>query len=94
MDQLKIIKTIVFIMTFLLIFGIIMLVNGILNKQQKNSQKNNTEINLQQPKDSSIKNIVTLDNKLYILISGGGLPDRIVVIDANSGKKVTDIKVN
>lgn len=94
MDQLKIIKTIVFIMTFLLIFGIIMLVNGMLNKQKKDSQKNNTEINLQQPKDSAIKNIVTLDNKLYILISGGGLPDRIVVIDANSGKKVTDIKVN
>lgn len=80
MNKLRIVKAIVFLLTFLIIFGMILAGYTIYKKVQHPSQKQNLTINLNQPNGSHISDIKTSDNALYILITGGHQPDRIVAV--------------
>lgn len=92
MNKLKFIKIIVFIMTFLLIFGIISAGMIIVNKHKK--PKLASEINLQQPAGSHIADY-KIDNKnLYILVKGKKISDRIIIIDSSTQTFLTTIKNN
>lgn len=91
MNKLKIVKTIVFLLTFLLIFGIIS-AGMIIVKRAKQTDKLLPELNLQQPVGSHIADYKFNDGKLYILLKGKRLSDRIIVIDSSSQTILTTIK--
>ncbi len=78
MDKLKLIKSIVVIITSMLVFGSILLLTLIYKKTQV-SVKNQTEYSLQQPNGSSIVSVTEVDENLAILVKGGGLADRIIL---------------
>lgn len=77
MNQLRVIKIIVLIFTFLLIGACVLLLGGLSKKTFLSSQLPPVT-NLSQPVGSTIKQIESNDGLLHILISGGQLPDRIV----------------
>ena len=63
-----------------------------LNRKYLND--NNFEnIDLQQPFDSKIKNIVAGDKDLYIMLEGGGLGERIAVYSPEKQKVLYFINV-
>lgn len=93
MDKLKLVKTIVFILTFLLVFGSLMLI-GTIFKKTKTLPRLPEEINLQEPAGSRISSLRTKDNLLYLTITDGGIADRIIIIDTASGQKISTIYLN
>lgn len=93
MDKLKLIKSIVFVLTLLLIIGsfsIIML----LFKKTSTPSTLNAKINLEEPYGSYIKDFKIKDDYIYILTSGGGKEDRIIIYDTTTNKQVSTININ
>lgn len=81
MDKLKLVKITVFVLTFLLIFGTLMLLGGIYKKTRKQVPVSTASVSLSQPKGSEIADFKVDNKQIYVLIKKGGLPDRIVVYD-------------
>ena len=93
MDKLKLVKTVVFILTFLLVFGSLMLL-GTLFKKTHPAPRLPEEISLGEPAGSTLQKIQIRDNLLYIGISDGGKGDRIIILDTASGRKISTIRVD
>ena len=91
MNRLWAIKIIVFIFTFLLIFGTLVLVGKIYGNF---THRRISDIVLNQPTGSEIKNIVADNGELYVWVSGGGISDRIVVYDTSKHKVMLNIVLN
>lgn len=91
MDKLKLVKLIVCILTFLLIFGLLSAA-GIVYKQIKKSPQPG-DIALNQPAGSYIADYRINENTVYILIKGGQTADRLAVINPNTAKPLL-IKIN
>lgn len=77
MDKLKIIKTTVVILTFLLVFGMLTALGTVYKKIAALA----VDTALKQPEGSSIENFKINDGKLYLLVKYGGKSDRIVIVD-------------
>lgn len=77
MDKLKIIKTVVVILTFLLVFGSLTALGSIFNRL--NNKPSPKDLYLNQPFGSYIHDFKVSDNKTYLLIKGGNKPDRIII---------------
>ena len=93
MDKLKILKAVVFTMTFLIIFGLIVLSNRLINKGK--AQTNLAEsINLSEPEGTQIEAIESSDGRLHLLVKGGNKPDRIIIFDVNNQRKISTITIN
>ena len=90
MDKLKLIKSIVFIITFLLVFGSLLLLTVIYKKAQP-TPGNYQETSLEQPKGSNIFSITQADENLAILVKGGGQPDRIIIYNLKTMQKTSTI---
>lgn len=82
MDKLKIIKFVVAVMTFLLVFGSLYAFGLIYKKASHPSAA--AVLSLNQPKGSYIADYSSDNDNLYLLIKGGQLSDRIVVVNQNS----------
>ena len=93
MDKLKLIKSLVFIMTTIMFFGLIMCVRIIYDKNHHKNQNLN-DISLSQPFGSKIKNIVADDEYLYIMLRGGGINDRIAVFSPQEHKVLYIINID
>lgn len=93
MDKLKLVKTIVFVLTFLLVFGSLMLF-GTIFKKTRSVPRLPDKINLQEPVGSQISNLRIKDNLLYLSVSDGGISDRIIIFDTLSGQKISTIYLN
>lgn len=91
MDKLKIVKLIVFLLTFLLIFGIIVAGGTIYKKVSRKTP--DTSITLNQPKGSYIADYKINEDSLYILIKGGKKEDRILIVSTISPAKQTTISL-
>jgi hypothetical protein len=92
MDKLKLIKGIVFVITFLLVFGSLLLLTVIYKKAQP-QQTEYTETSLSQPQGSRIESIIENDGNLAILVKGGNLADRVIIYDPKAMKKVTTLNL-
>ncbi len=93
MDKLKLIKSIVFVLTLLLIIGsfsIIML----LFKKTSTPSALNAKVNLEEPYGSYIKDFKIKDDYIYILASGGGKEDRIIIYNQSNSKPISTININ
>ncbi len=91
MSRILLVKIAVFIFTFLLIFGSIILFQKICTGWNK---QNSVDINLAQPAGSAIKQIGSVDDNLYIQVTGGQIPDRIIIFNPNYGKIVSNLILN
>lgn len=80
MNKLRLVKLIVFLLTFAIIFGMIMAGMTIYNKVQHPKTAQSILVNLAQPAGSRINAFQTSDGILYLSISGGRLPDRIIAL--------------
>ncbi len=92
MDKLKLIKTIVVIITFMLVFGSLMLLTVIYKKARPAPQQHK-EISLEQPMGSTIENMVAVGDNLAVLIKNGGEADRIIIYSPNTGRKSLTINL-
>lgn len=92
MDKLKIVKLIVFLLTFLLIFGIIVAGGTIYKKVSR--KKPEANISLNQPKGSYIADYKINEDLVYILIKGGKNEDRILIVSQSSPDKQTTITLS
>lgn len=94
MDKLKLVKSAVFILTFMLVFGTLLFLGALFKKTHKTSAEIPSRISLNQPRGSIIQQISQNDGTLYMLIQGGGEDDRIIIFDTNTVKKVTTLTLN
>lgn len=94
MDKLKLVKTAVIILTFLLVFGTLSFLGILFQKTHKRTENLPSQIGLKQPSGSYIKQFTQEDGRLYLLIIGGGQDDRVVIFDSNSGTPVTTVTIN
>lgn len=92
MDRLKLIKGIVFILTFLLVFGSLLALGSLFRKTR--SAPLPKSFNLAQPAGSSIEKMIANDGRLYILVKDGGQSDRIIIFDSREGQKTTTLNIN
>ena len=92
MDKLKLIKTIVVLITFMLVFGSLMLLT-VIYKKAHTSPAVYSESGLEQPDGSHIDSIIEVDGKLAILVKDGGEPDRIIIYNPQTMQKVSAIKL-
>ena len=93
MDKLKLIKTIVVVITFLLVFGSLMLLTVIYKKARPTPRGEYIQISLQQPQGSTIDTIEALGNNLAILVKGGGQPDRIIIYNPQTKEKTDKLTI-
>lgn len=90
MDKLKLIKSIVVIITSMLVFGSILLLTLIYKKAQVPTEKY-TESSLQQPNGSTIASVTEIDGNLAILVKGGGRADRIILYAPQAMKPISTL---
>ena len=90
MNKLKLIKFIVFFLTATLVLGVIY-ASSIIYKKVSTKTPFSADITLNQPKGSYIENYHFNNDRLYVLIKGGGLSDRIVII--NPGQQQPDATI-
>ena len=94
MDKLKFIKCIVFFMTFLFVLGALTLLTVLYKKITTNQKNFPSEILLEEPRESRINNILAHGDYIYIVVKDGGISDRIILFNPQSGQKVSTIKLN
>ena len=93
MDKLKLIKTIVVLITFLLVFGSLLLLGMLFKKTRATPMPTPEHLSLEEPIGSQIQHFTEKDGLLFLNIKNGGLSDRIVIYNYNSGKKISTIKL-
>ncbi|MBE6448918.1 MAG: hypothetical protein E7018_06470 [Alphaproteobacteria bacterium] len=94
MNKLKLIKAIVFILTFLLVFGMLTAI-GVIYKKASQPKPQIPSSTLQQPEGSRIESFKVIEDKIYLLIKHGGKPDRIIIFSPeNPANKPTEIRIN
>lgn len=94
MDKLKIVKIVVALLTFLLIFGTLLLMTVIYQKTRRPSAPAAAELTLGQPEGSTIGDFKTDDRNIYFLLKNGGLSDRLLIYDRSSGTVSATIQLN
>ena len=94
MDKLKLIKTLVFLFTFLLVFGSLVALGAIYKRLHGSPAELPAAVSLEQPAGSSIAALERIDNTLLLLVKDGGMPDRVIIYDLNTGSKKTQININ
>ncbi len=91
MNQLNFIKIMVFVFTFLLIFGCLALIGCFYHKISGHGRNFATEINLMQTPSSSIKQITADDVLLYILVTDLKQPDKIIIFNPEKNTIVSNL---
>lgn len=94
MDKLKIVKIIVALLTFLIIFGTLLLMTVIYQKTRKPPVLAAAKINLSQPEGTTISDFKTDDQNIYFLLKNGGHTDRLVIYDRSSGTVSATVQIN
>ena len=93
MNQLRLVKIIVFALTFLLVFGTFLVLFKLYSQTGKKTLIP-SEISLNEPVGSSIVEIKPHNTELYIVVKNGGLPDRIVIFNTKNGQVSSKVRLN
>ena len=89
MNKLKAVKFLVFVLTFLLLMGMLMCLTLIYRHARgdnKPAASAPTVLKLGEPTGSQISKLYSKDGQLHIVIQYGGLPDRIIVLSPDNQK--------
>lgn len=95
MLKLRLIKAAVLLMTFLLLFGTVLLIArfaGRIGGRGETSAE--VQVSLEEPDGSQIVQISSGPDRLYILVNGGNRPDRIIIFDHRTQRKISNININ
>ena len=93
MDKLKLIKTIVALLTFLLVFGMLTTIGAIYKKVSSSSPKLES-LNLSQSQNSNIHSFHQNEGKIFLLIKNDKESDKILIINTNKpSEKPVEIKL-
>lgn len=97
-------KILIWVMSGLLLAGLGVLVVGLSlgwHQEEPTLSSNNSGpissfelLNLNQPAGSEIEGVTALGNQIAVTVSGGGLPQRLVLVELESGTIVGTIMVN
>ena len=93
MDKLKLVKAIVCLFTFLLVFGSLVALGNLYKKVNKTVEFP-TAASLEEPVGSHIESFQKDKDLLYIHVKEGGQNDRIVIFNASRGKIISKINLN
>ena len=88
MDKLRIIKTIVFVITFLLVFSCMLLLGTLYKKVNRPVNIPEGAINLNEPQGSTITQMQVHNGNLYLLVKDGGLPDRVIIFNQDTNQPI------
>lgn len=94
MDKLKLVKTAVFILTFLLVLGTLLLLTKIVQDTRNANKPMPVATSLNQPYGSEIAQMIEKNGTLYLLVKDGGLPDRILVVTPNNLNSISTINLH
>ena len=93
MNQLRLIKTLVFVFTFLLIFGCLTLV-GCFFYNIRNHPKYVGSVDLELSNTAKIEQIASDNGILYILVSDADHADKIIVFNPEKNTIVSNLVAN
>ncbi len=89
MDKLKLVKTIVFVITFLLVFGCMLLLAHYTKKLHRPAVPKETTASLDEPAGSTIDSkCSSITARFICLVKGGGLADRIIIYNPDNARPV------
>ena len=91
MNKLKLIKLIVVFLSLLLISGFVTAAGVIYKKVSQTKQTTQTEIS--QPQNTYIYKAKLVDDSVLLHLKGGQQPDRILLIDTQTGKIKSSINL-
>ena len=95
MDKLKLIKAVVCILTFLLVFGTLVLLGAIYKKTRRRpTAVPEITASLDQPAGSIVADYKIIGDEMYVLIKNGGISDRIIIYNRQLGKTAATITLN
>ena len=94
MDKLKFVKFIVFLITFLLVFGTLALLGLIYRQSQTKIPETPHISSLGQPSGSEISGYQISNGNLYILVKHGGLPDRIIIYNPQAAAQIAAVSLS
>lgn len=95
MDKLKLIKAVVCILTFLLVFGTLVLLGAIYKKTRRSpAAVSEITASLDQPAGSIVADYKIIGDEMYVLIKNGGISDRIIIYNRQLGKTAATITLN
>lgn len=95
MLKLRLIKAAVLLMTFLLLFGTVLLIARFAGRIGGHGETSAAiPVSLQEPDGSQIAQISSGPDCLYILVRGGNRPDRIIIFDPRTQRKISNININ
>ena len=95
MDKLKLVKAVVALLTFLLVFGILMAAT-LVYKNIKSSQPSAeaSAFSLGEPSGSRINSMLEYNGYLYLAIKDGGEADRVIILNPENMQKTARITLN
>lgn len=94
MDKLKLVKTVVFVITFLLVFGSLTLLGLLYQKSHRRPLTTSITSNFNQPAGSTIDSFKIDGNEVYLLIKNGGQSDRLIIYNRETDTAVATLKLN
>lgn len=94
MDKLKLVKTVVFVITFLLVFGSLTLLGLLYQKSHHRPLATSITSSLGQPAGSTIASFKIDGNEVYLLVKNGGQSDRLIIYNRETDKAVATLKLN
>jgi len=94
MNQLRLIKITVFVFTFLLIFGSLVLMGGLYRKMTAAAPQKPSDVSLGLPAGAKISQIAADDGLLYVLVSENEKNGRIIIFNPEKNRIVSDITLN
>lgn len=94
MNQLRLIKITVFVFTFLLIFGSLVLMGGLYRKMTAAAPQKPSDVSLGLPAGTKISQIAAGDGLLYVLVSENEKNGRIIIFNPEKNRIVSDITLN
>ena len=93
MIKLKILKIIVFIMTFLIVFGLLFIIGQLAGGFKSSKSTIPPQITLPEAKDGRIKQINSTQNALYILVKDTN-KDKIFILNPQNYAIISTITTN
>ena len=92
MDKLKLIKGVVFAITFMLILGTLTFLT-VLYRRANPPATPHQDTSLAQPNGSEITSVTAVEGNLAILVKGGKQPDRIIIYNPQTMQKISTLHI-
>lgn len=91
--KLRLVKVLVFFLTFAIVFGMVLAGQMIYKKAHKKANLETISLNLQQPVGSYISEVISSPDTLFLFVKGGKKSDRMLAISQSDYSVVAEISL-